>query len=541
MPSSRRPWPGVPASLCWRLAAVLVLLAALAPPLPAAAVELEPIVVRSRLGEPFLAEIRLRDLPADSGAISARLPDPVVFARIGLPRPAGTVAQLRFDVRRDARGALLRVTSPQPVSEDFLTFLVQVDADGTSLVREFSVALTDGTPTVPAAISNDAAVAAAAAATVDAASANATAGATQQPVDPARVDPPADAAPASTAATEDAADATEDAPAAVAPPPIPVVASARRPPPAAEEAPAIAVVPRGSAPAPVRAAAPPPAPAIATSAARSPPAAAAPAALPAPAAGTIVVRSGDNLRGLARDAAPEGVALESMLVALMLENPHAIVGGDVNRLKLGAELRMPSSEALAALDPERARALVVLQDRAWRSGGDEASRQAVAEALAQLQADLAAQASPPARSQPAVAPAHMKIVPVAAADASDPASASQLPASPALQEELLAAREQEIEHLQRKVAELERNYEEQRQLLAMQNEVLAAAKSHLDPPDSGGLPGLLRSAWLWIVLAIGACLFAFFAWRRRFPPAEAAPKRRILPEPDPPARRAAGR
>lgn len=83
-----------------RLCTLLVLLLSALCWTESVAVELEPIQLRSRIGEPLLAEIRVRDAPADLQALSVGLPDPVVFARIGLPRPRGVVADMRFSVRR---------------------------------------------------------------------------------------------------------------------------------------------------------------------------------------------------------------------------------------------------------------------------------------------------------------------------------------------------------------------------------------------------------------------------------------------------------
>lgn len=518
-------------------ALTLVLAAALA--LPASAIELSPIQVHSRHGEPFVAEIRLRDAPADLQDVSARLPDPVVFARIGLPRPSGAVSQFRFDVRRNAQGVpVIRITSVQPVDEEFLTFLVQVDGGGTSLVREFSVALPVGAP--PPALRApvaDGPPAPPEAAAVDA----------PQAVDPARVDSPAPT-PVAVAPQVPAMPPPEASEA----PPIAVIARTPPPQPApqpAEPAP-IPFIPRAPAPAPASstgaparvfaapAPAPAPAPAAAPATTAARPAAArdatpVPAAAPAPpGAATIVVRPGNNLSTLARQAAPEGVPLDTVLVAFLLENPDAFIGNDINRLKRDATLRMPSAETLAGIDPERARVLVALQDERWRDGGDEARRQSIDEALAALQADRASRtpATPP-RPQQVAAPARMKIVPVAEDQASgDPADASaRVSTDPALQDEVLAARNMEIEHLQKKVAELERNYEEQRALIAMQNEALAAARQHMAPSD-GGLPGILRWGWGLIVLVLGALAFAFFGWRRRSARTDAVSRRRALPE-----------
>lgn len=487
----------------------LLLLVVLLLSMPAFAVELEPIQLRSRLGEPLRAEIRIRNAPADVEALSVRLPEPVVFARIGLPRPSGIVSSLRFDVRRNAQGVtVIHVTGDQPVQEDYLTFLVQVDwADG-SLVREFSVALPVEAP--PPAPAPETAAADAFPPAIDAVAE------TAAPVDPARVDA-VDPTPA--AADPQVGAAESNVP--VAPPtaPIPVVPRATPPGPRAPSMPDAGAIPlatQASRPrtdtTPARVAAP--SPAAPAPAPKAPP----PAIVSAPSAGTVQVQPGHTLDAIARRALPDDTPLDTMLVGFLLENPDAFIGDDINRLMRGATLRIPTADALRRIDPARAREIVALQDLIWRDGRDEASRQALAQALATLRADLPEPADDarPAVPRPLTAPARMKIVAANEDDApGDPSDASsRLPSTPALQEELLAARDVEIRHLRDKVAELERGYEEQERLLAMQNDALVSASRRLQP-GSTGLPGVIRSPWFWFLTVVAACLLAFLAWKRR--------------------------
>jgi len=114
------------------------------------------------------------------------------------------------------------------------------------------------------------------------------------------------------------------------------------------------------------------------------PAAPAPAAAPAPrpvasSDGAIAVRSGDSLSRLAERPRPEGVSLDQMLVALYRDNPDAFIGQNMNLLRAGARLRMPSRDTLAALPADEARRLV----RAHSSNFD-AARQGLAEAAPRL-------------------------------------------------------------------------------------------------------------------------------------------------------------
>ena len=123
-----------------------------------------------------------------------------------------------------------------------------------------------------------------------------------------------------------------------------------------------------------------PAPAPAAEAA-SPPVAAAPAAprasrpvppvrvitpaTTAPAAPTsgdeYRVRSGDSLSRIAGRTQRQGVSLDQMLVSLFRANPQAFVGDNMNRLKAGTVLSVPSAEDAGKVTPQAAREVIQAQ------------------------------------------------------------------------------------------------------------------------------------------------------------------------------------
>ena len=96
---------------------------------PVLALGLGRIEVRSQQGQPLLAEIPIVSSdPAELRALQARLASPETFARIGLEPPQGLVSDLQFSVALDPRGRpVIRVTSASPVTQESLTFLVEVD------------------------------------------------------------------------------------------------------------------------------------------------------------------------------------------------------------------------------------------------------------------------------------------------------------------------------------------------------------------------------------------------------------------------------
>jgi pilus assembly protein FimV len=98
----------------------------------------------------------------------------------------------------------------------------------------------------------------------------------------------------------------------------------------------------------------------------APPVAAAPRPMPTPAAGSAGsdeyrVRSGDTLSSIAARTQRPGVALDQMLVGLFRANPEAFIGSNMNRLRAGVVLSVPSTETVKSIAPAQARELIVAQ------------------------------------------------------------------------------------------------------------------------------------------------------------------------------------
>lgn len=77
----------------------------------------------------------------------------------------------------------------------------------------------------------------------------------------------------------------------------------------------------------------------------------------------VKVQPGDTAGKIARTHRPADVSLEQMLLALLQANPHAFVQGNVNRLKAGTVLNLPSANQAAALPATEARQMIAAQSR----------------------------------------------------------------------------------------------------------------------------------------------------------------------------------
>ncbi|MDM0043584.1 FimV/HubP family polar landmark protein [Variovorax dokdonensis] len=173
-----------------------------------------------------------------------------------------------------------------------------------------------------------------------------------------------------------------------------------------------------------------------SSTARSAPAAPAPVVRPAPApapvapmeapssAGAsdnggqqVTVRPGDTAGAIARaNKAPE-ISLDQMLVAMLRSNPDAFIGKNVNRVKAGAVLTMPSAREAAEVSPKEAKQMLVAQSRDFnqyrRNLAEAAPTSSVAEADRSAGGTL--QANVQDRNAAAQSPDKLTITPGAAA------------------------------------------------------------------------------------------------------------------------------
>ena len=126
--------------MSWKLrAAISALLLA---PQAAFPLGLGDIRLNSALNEPLSAEIDLVAPTAEElGSLSAQLASPELFQRVGIDR-AAFLDTVRFQVGRgrDGRNVLL-VSSAAPISEPFVTFLVEVNWPRGRLLREYTVLL----------------------------------------------------------------------------------------------------------------------------------------------------------------------------------------------------------------------------------------------------------------------------------------------------------------------------------------------------------------------------------------------------------------
>ncbi|HEY4449449.1 MAG TPA: FimV/HubP family polar landmark protein [Steroidobacteraceae bacterium] len=368
-----------------RSSRALALLLAL--PSAAFALGLGDIRLLSALNAPLEAEIDLVDVtPEEMATVQAQLASRETFARYGLDWPAYlTSVQVRTVRMPDGR-EVIKLKSNDPISDPFLTMLVEVNWARGKLVREYTMLLD------PPVFAPNPSQVASAPVSAPSAGAGAHEGAIARPSNTA--------APAATPA----ATATESMP--PPPPPVPATpvaaaallseaapatAESTSPTPQAGSSHAGAASARAEAPPPppeapaqpaesaatLSSAAPEPAP-VSTAPAEKAPAAAASAA---DGDGKHTVRHGDTLSQIATGISgerAETARTRSWMLAIYQANPHAFQN-NMNVLRSGAVLRIPDADTAAAVSPSEAASEIRRQYAAWRGTPAAPSESAVAE------------------------------------------------------------------------------------------------------------------------------------------------------------------
>lgn len=405
-------------------AAILALGFALATPLAAFAAGLGKLTVLSPLGQPLNAEIEIVALrPGEEDTLVARVAPPEAFSAAGI-EPGAVLNTMRFTIVRRGAQRILRMTTTQPVNDPFVEVLVELQSGTGRLVREYTFLLDP-----PEYKARDALAA---------------------------VPKPKPAAPKPAAATPEA-----EKPAAAPPPPPlvqetkaepkeakptpPVVAAApMTPEPPKEEAAKVQAMPLEEPAKPLEESAKP-------SATEEP--------------SIYEVQKGDTLAQIAQANLAGGVTLNQMLVAIYRANQDAFLRENVNWVRAGAILNMPSAEAVGTVDSAEANRIVRANMQEFR---DYRSRLAASPAVVESaagQPETTGQIEPkPEAPKPAAPQDQVRLSKV---DPQKPSGAAAARGDDAV------ARERALKEAQSRIGDLEKNVADLQKLLELKNQQLA--------------------------------------------------------------------
>jgi pilus assembly protein FimV len=77
----------------------------------------------------------------------------------------------------------------------------------------------------------------------------------------------------------------------------------------------------------------------------------------------VSVKSGDTASQIAVETKPANISLDQMLVAMLRANPDAFMGANVNRIKAGSMIDVPSAEQAGATSADQATQIVIAQSK----------------------------------------------------------------------------------------------------------------------------------------------------------------------------------
>ena len=271
------------------------------------ALALGRITVQSALGEALRAEVDITEInAAEAASLQATIASPEAFKAAGIEfMSVLNGVQINLQSRADGR-SFLRLTGNRPVTEPFVDLILEANWSSGRIARDYTM-LFD-----PPGLRSNAISA--------------------QPLPTA----PMIARPAQVVQVPRPVETLLPAPAAV-------VSPSRQ-----AAAPAYALPPAPAAVRPVAVAKP-------TASQKVRPA-------DATAGNTrITVRAGDTAGKIASQTKSTSVSLDQMLVALLRGNPEAFVGGNINRVRSGAVLVIPTPEAAAAVSAAEATQTITAQ------------------------------------------------------------------------------------------------------------------------------------------------------------------------------------
>ncbi|KFX81347.1 peptidoglycan-binding protein, partial [Ralstonia solanacearum] len=207
--------------------------------------------------------------------------------------------------------------------------------------------------------------------------------------------------------------------------------------------------------------------------------------------GAYTVQRGDSLYDVASNAVQgqDAVSLDQMLLALYRNNPKAFIGGNINRLRTGSVLTVPSAAEAQKVPSREARREVVAQTSGF--AGYRSRLATAAEANAATDTDSARQqsGSVSARVQDQATPSASERDELRLSKAE---RAGKAGASAAARDEELVAKERALKEMESRVAQLEKNLSEMQRLIEVKNVELAKAAN--GKPAAGAAPSTAAPA-----------------------------------------------
>ena len=386
----------------------------------AQALGLGELKVESALEQPLKGQIRLILNAGESlDKVKVKLAASEDYERVGLD-PTLVPPTIKLALRQGPQGPYIEITSSQPINEPIVSLLLEADWPKGRLLREYTLLL-----------------------------------------DPPSYAPVASVAPARLSQPESFDQIVQEQPE-----PEPVAAEPPPPPQPAPEA----VAETEPTPEPESVSEP------------EPLTREFPVEPPTPSANEVDVAAGSTLWSIASENRRPGVSVQQMMVAILRANPDAFLDGNMNQLKKGSVLRIPSADEASEVSQAEALAEVASQSQQWVRYQDKARD--MVPAAYQTQASE----EEPAPETVASDDYKLDLVPPrgesdtdTSGTGTDATTATENPdyAELALAREDLATLEQEKQELASRIQELESIVNDQQTVLQMKDADMAKLQQQL--------------------------------------------------------------
>jgi pilus assembly protein FimV len=204
--------------------------------------------------------------------------------------------------------------------------------------------------------------------------------------------------------------------------------------------------------------------------------------------GEYTVEKGQTLSHVAVATAPAGVDKDQMMLALKVANPDAFYRDNINALKAGAILRVPSKDDAASVAAADAAAQVRQQEADWRNGTVGAAPTAVATGGTRANASVAPTATSNA-DRLALVPPGGEGQSAGAGSNGKGADNAKIRSELQRSQETLSSLEQQSDELKSRLKDLEDLNTKNQHLLSLKdNEIADLQKKLADARKSAGLP-----------------------------------------------------
>src|SRR5947207_3407150 len=180
------------------------------------------------------------------------------------------------------------------------------------------------------------------------------------------------------------------------------------------------------------------------------------------------VKSGDTLAKIAGQFKPNDVTLDQMLVAFFNSNQNAFDEQNINRLRRGAIMNVPSAADAAATDSTEASRIVRMQATDWRSYRDRVAGSAPAASGGASRETAGRIGTAVAEATPAAPPGK------------DQLKVSREASAKAGVAEERIARDKQLSEAQARIAALEKTVRDLQRTIEIKNESLAQVQSQAD-------------------------------------------------------------